>query len=415
MNIVRVAIDVPVPTLFDYRADDLLSDDIGQRVVVPFGKKHVVGVVTATAVMSSVAPERLKSVVRVLREIPPLSTNDLRLLKFAAAYYHHSLGATIMGALPGALRRTTSPRGSLTTNYKITPAGTTADGQTLPQRAKVQRRLLASFKDARVLDTAAIKSTGPAAAAALKGLITRGWVRAEQSAASPEQPLPEPAIAGGPQPTSEQAAAVTAITSVLGRFEAFVLFGVTGSGKTEVYLQSIAAALRARQQALLLVPEIGLTPQLEALVRTRFPATNVAVLHSGLNEGERLRQWCAAQVVKAGVVLGTRLAVFAPMPRLGLIIVDEEHDTSFKQMDTLRYSARDLAVVRAKQLDVPVVLGSATPALETYHNAITGRYRLLQLTHRVGAVMPYIDCINTRGERLDEGLSLPLLEGIVQR
>jgi primosomal protein N' (replication factor Y) len=194
-----------------------------------------------------------------------------------------------------------------------------------------------------------------------------------------------------------------------------VLYGITGSGKTEVYLRAIAAAMRARRQALLLVPEIVLTPQLETLVRQRFPQTRVAILHSRLSEGARARNWRVAQNGEAGVILGTRLAVFAPIPNLGLIVVDEEHDSSFKQMEGLRYSARDLAVVRAKQERIPVVLGSATPALETYHNALTGRYRLLRLTHRIGAAMPRIQCVDTRGTDVADGLSPALLAAVAER
>ena len=198
-------------------------------------------------------------------------------------------------------------------------------------------------------------------------------------------------------------------------FQPFLLLGVTGSGKTEIYLRAVDAVLRAGRQALLLVPEIALTPQLEAMIRERFPATTLVSLHSALNETERLQHWLAAQAGRARIVLGTRLAVFAPLPELGIIIVDEEQDASFKQMEGLRYSARDLAVVRAQQRSVPVVLGSATPALETYYNAANGRYQLLTLAQRINAAPPRIACISTRGEKLEDGLSQPLLAAIAAR
>lgn len=203
--------------------------------------------------------------------------------------------------------------------------------------------------------------------------------------------------------------------SDLSRFRAHLLLGVTGSGKTEVYLRVMARVLALGRQALLLVPEISLTPQLEATVRDRFPTLKVVSLHSGLAEGERLQHWLDAQSGAARIVLGTRLAVFAPMPELGLVIVDEEHDASFKQNEGFRYSARDLAVARARQRNVPVVLGSATPALETWHNAVSGRYALARLPERINNTPPHIRCINTRHARLQDGLAAPLLAAIGRR
>ena len=415
MKIVHVAIDVPVPTLFDYQAEEPAHPEIGQRVIVPFGKKHVVGVVVAVTGESGVAPHRLKRVLRVLHEEHPLSASDLRLLRFAADYYHHPFGATIIGALPGTLRRVRPPR-SAPAAYVLTCAGATVDPETaVPPHATLLRRLLACFKESKVLTPEALRALGPGAGDGVKRLLARGWVRSARS--DNQTPRDESAVAvgPGPEPTAEQALAADAIAAALGRFEAFVLHGITGSGKTEVYLHAMAAAMRAGRQSLLLVPEIVLTPQLEALLRERFPRTQIALLHSRLSEGARARNWHAAQSGDAAVILGTRLAVFAPAPNLGLIVVDEEHDASFKQMEGLRYSARDLAVVRAKQARVPVVLGSATPALETYHNAVTGRYRLLQLTSRIGAGMPRIECVDTRGNGLVDGLAPAVLSAIAER
>ena len=212
--------------------------------------------------------------------------------------------------------------------------------------------------------------------------------------------------------TNEQRAAVDSLRSADAGFTPWLLLGVTGSGKTEVYLQWVADTLACGKQTLLLVPEINLTPQLEALVRARFPETVLVSLHSGLNESERLHNWLAAQSGAAGIVLGTRLAVFTPLPRLGLIIVDEEQDASFKQTDGLRYSARDLALWRAKQRAIPIVLGSATPALETFHKALNGSYRTLALTQRVNAMPPAIECVDTRREPLLDGMSQALLNAL---
>lgn len=415
MKIVRVALDVPVATLFDYRASDARADDIGLRVLVPFGKKTAVGVIIEVAAASSVPPNRLKSVLRVLRGTPALSSDDLRLLMFAAGYYHYALGAAVMSALPTRLRRVGAPWQSTTEQYVLTAAGELVAADELPVRALVKHRLLALFKEQRSLDYAKIRAVARTAPAALKQLIASGWVALQEVAAQPTPVIAKHAATSGPQLTTEQSEAVRAIQAHLDGFKPFLLLGVTGSGKTEVYLHAIDATLLAGRQALLLVPEIALTPQLQAMVRSRFPATSLTTLHSGLNESERLEHWLAAQTGRARIVLGTRLAVFVPLPRLGLIVVDEEHDASFKQMDSLRYSARDLAVVRAQQRNIPIVLGSATPALETYYNAANGRYQLLTLSRRINAAPPRIECVNTRGEQLNEGLSQRLLESIAAR
>ncbi|OGA40877.1 MAG: primosomal protein N' [Betaproteobacteria bacterium RIFCSPLOWO2_12_FULL_62_13] len=415
MKIVRVALDVPVAKLFDYHADDARGDDVGCRVLVPFGKKILVGMIVEIAASSDVPSPRMKCVLRVLRDAPRLGNDDLRLLRFAAAYYHHPLGLAVMGALPARLRRVRAPRPRAITTFVLTPAGEAIAADVLPARAIVQRRLLTLFKERRVLDLAAIKAVGRSAPPALTQLASRGWVAPHETSEHPALVAAGPVSTGGPRLTVEQSEAVQAIQAHLDEFSAFLLLGVTGSGKTEVYLHAIDATLRARRQVLLLVPEIALTPQLEAMVRNRFPDISLTALHSGLNENERLEHWRAAQTGRARIVLGTRLAVFAPLPGLGLIIVDEEHDGSFKQTEGLRYSARDLAVVRAQQCKIPVVLGSATPALETYYNALNERYQLLTLSRRINAPLPRIEYIPTRGARLADGLSPRLLDAIAAR
>ena len=415
MKIARVAIDVPVNTLFDYRGGDARVDDIGRLTLVPFGRKTTVGVIIDVVEQSGVPSRRLKNIFRVLRDAPALSGDDLDLLKFAAAYYHHAIGASIMNTLPALLRRIDAPRQGAAPNFALTAAGEAAAVDALPPRARVQRSVLALIKERRSLDRETIRGIAPSAMSALKQLTANGWI----------SPIPTPAHSAhgplehvtGPIPvlTSEQSTAVQVIQSQLARFTPYVLHGVTGSGKTEVYLGVIDSVLRSRRQILLLVPEIALTPQLEATIRNRFPTVPLVTLHSGLNERERLDRWLAARAGDARIVLGTRLAVFASMPELGLIIVDEEHDASLKQSEGLRYSARDLAVVRAQQREIPIVLGSATPALETYHNAVSGRYRLLTLSRRINARAPHIECVNTRGERIADGLSRRLLEALAAR
>ena len=341
MNFVRVALDLPVRALFDYRAPTAGSDDVGQRVLVPLGKKIVVGVIIELARSTSLSPQRVRSVLEILRDVPPLPPDILSLLKFCSTYYHHPLGETVLNALPTRLRRRQ--------RIKISPALPDAPPAKAPYR---------------------------------------------------------PAL------SAEQQVAVDSIRSNSGRFSPWLLLGITGSGKTEVYLELIAATLADGRQALVLVPEINLTPQLEARVRARFPATPLVTLHSALGESERLQNWLAAQSGHAGIVLGTRLAIFAPMPRLGLIVVDEEHDASFKQSAGLRYSARDVAMLRAKQRAIPIILGSATPALETFQLALRGRYHLASLAQRVNATLPVIECVDTRLESLIDGLSQRLLAAV---
>ena len=352
MKVIRVALDVPVAKLFDYLAADATAADVGQRVLVPFGRKQAVGIILELAQSSEVPRERLKSAVRILRELPPLAAEDLRLMQFAADYYRHPLGAVVMSALPARLRRAVEPA----------------------RRPRARR----GEED----------GTGRSSA---------------------DSALSAPAL------TSEQAHAVAEISRGMGAFQPFLLLGVTSSGKTEVYLHAIAAALKAGKQSLVLVPEIALTPQLESLVARRFPDTRRVSLHSGLTETERFEHWRAAGSGDARIVLGTRLAVFTPMPALGLIVIDEEQDASFKQGEGFRYSARDLAVVRARQQGIPVVLGSATPAVETYANAVAGRYALLTLSDRIGAPAPRIACIDTRSERLADGLSARLVHALRER
>jgi primosomal protein N' (replication factor Y) len=252
---------------------------------------------------------------------------------------------------------------------------------------------------------------GEVMAMALPPLLRRGRLPRRRGAESDAKPAQLPA----PQANAEQAAAIEAINACRG-FAVFLLDGVTGSGKTEVYLQAIASTLARGAQALMLVPEIALTPQLEARVRGRFAQARVVAAHSGLTDAARARAFIDAVEGRADIVLGTRLAVFMPLPRLGLIVADEEHDASFKQQEGLRYSARDVAVFRAKQTGVPIVLGSATPSLETWQHARTGRYRHLLLSGRAtSASLPAVRCVDTRREKLQEGMSQALLDAIAAR
>ena len=421
MKIVRVGFDVPLATLFDYRCDDATVDDIGVRVLAPFGKRNAVGVILALADSSPVANSRLKPISKMLREAPGFSADDIQLIRFAADYYHHPLGAVVMSALPAGLRRVRRHPAAALMHYRLTGAGAAIVIDSLSKRAPTQRRLLALFQAQKALDLSAIRACAPTAISVLKQCVTLGYVcRCEgllSTASSAAEATPAEVAASPllPALTPDQQLAVAALCADLSAFKTHLLLGVTGSGKTEIYLRTIDAVLKNGRQALLLVPEISLTPQLEATVRGRFPHLEVVSLHSGLNETERLKHWIAAQSGAARIVLGTRLAVFAPLPQLGLIVVDEEQDASFKQSDGFRYSARDLAVVRARQRGVPIVLGSATPSLETWHNATTARYALTCLPNRINNTPPRIHCVATRDVQLQDGLAPALIAAVRQR
>lgn len=410
-RLIRVALDVPVDRLFDYRCGDEAAV-VGARVLVPFGRQRLIGIVVATPDQSEVPENKLRRVAAILDREPLLQRNDLKLLEFAADYYVHPLGAVVMATLPAAMRRVNA-RARSPEAWMLTAAGKAITDDALSPRARAQYALLKLLREQPVLPHSAITAAGPATGKALKAFIANGWVIAGDAptAAAAVTPLP----AGAPQLTADQASAVDAITAALGKYQTLLLLGITGSGKTEVYLHAMATALARKLQVLLLVPEIALTPQLESLVMARFPDVLVSTLHSGLADGERAERWQAARSGRARIVLGTRLSVFTPLPDLGLIIVDEEHDSSFKQGEGFRYSARDLAVVRARQTGVPVVLGSATPALETYRNAIDERYHLLPLKNRIQAGLPAIRYIDLRQQKTDDGLSPALVSAIAER
>ncbi len=359
--IVKVVLDTPLDFCFDYlwppeaalEANEVQPPVIGQLVLLPFARRVVAGIIVGVANESDVPLDKLKRVLAVRSQLPPLPAQWLALCQFAAEYYQRPLGEVALPALPKNLRLPT----------------TVALDKAVKKIAK-----LATKQDA--------------------------------------SEAPMPAL------NDEQQSAVTAIASNTG-FAAFLLFGVTGSGKTEVYLQAAARVLAQDEhsQILILVPEINLTPQLEGNIRSRFPGLMLATLHSSLAEGERMLHWLAAHTGQARIILGTRLAILASMPQLKLLIIDEEHDPSYKQQDGLRYSARDLAVWRAHQLGVGVVLGSATPSLESWQHAQSGRYRQLTLRQRAvqQASLPTVRMIDLEKDKPKEGLASALIAAVKQR
>jgi len=405
-GVVRVAVPVPLRRLFDYlppAAGPLPPP--GTRVRVPFRGHRRIGVVVATSTTPEVDPARLRRVDEVLDGEPLWPPALWQLIRWAAAYYHHPEGEVFAAALPGPLakggRLPEPPR-----LWRLTAEGEGADPGTL-KGAPRQRDLLQALIDGPQSE-AELRTIAPNLRDPLNRLHERGWVAPESGArvADPEV-APEP----GPELNPAQAEAVAAIRAAEG-FYPFLVEGVTGSGKTEVYLQAIAPVLQRGDQALVLVPEIALTPQLLTRFRHRLGA-RLAVLHSGLAEGERLAGWEAARSGEAQVVIGTRSAVFTPLRRPGLIVVDEEHDPSFKQQEGFRYHGRDLALVRGDREQVPVVLGSATPSLESLYNVNRGRFRRLHLPERAGgASLPEVGLIDMRGVEAEGGLAPSLLREI---
>jgi len=352
MKIVRVALDVPLATLFDYSLPDGLEADIGDRVFVPFGARQRIGLVIERA-DSSAYQDRIKPISGVRDDAPRLGGEWLELIRFLAGYYQRPLGETAISALPPRLR-------SLKPLPRAVRRGQADACEPAPGSAR--------FEAGHVL-------------------------------------------------SEEQQQAFERLRAALGSYRPFLLHGVTGSGKTEIYLHLVAEALASGRQALVLVPEIGLTPQLEARFRQAFPAATISVMHSALHDTARTAAWLAGARGEAQIVLGTRLAVLTPLPRLALVVVDEEHDTSFKQQEGLRYSGRDAAVVRAKLAGCPVVLGTATPALETWFNCGAGRYERIALDSRAapGARLPEVRILDLRTEPAEHGIAADLAAAIGER
>ncbi len=411
MAIVRVALDVPLSTLFDYSLDSNIKIIPGTRVLVSFGRKKMAGIVMECGMDSVLSAERIKPVLQVLGDVPPLSDELLVLLRFCSDYYHYPLGVTVLSALPVRLRASRLVTLKETMQYSLSVSGRALDLSLLSKRKVVQHRILAALK-LDSLSAAQVRALSPSAASALKALLHAGWV---ETCAVPAAPSAF-TFNNTHTLTLEQQQAVDAITKA-SCFGCFLLHGITGSGKTEIYVHLMNRILQQGGQVLLLVPEINLTPQLENYFRSRLPDVELVSLHSGLSDGERMQNWLRAQSGRARIILGTRLAVFTPMPQLALLIVDEEHDASFKQQDGLRYSARDVAIFRASQRGVPIVLGSATPSLESYYNAQSGRYQMLRLTQRAAARarLPTVSCINTSNIVMQHGLSEPLLKALAER
>ncbi len=411
---IQVALPVPLPRLFSYRPiEGLPLPRPGTRVRVPFGAQSQVGVVVSHGPEPELDPSKIKAIQAVLDEDTLFSPALWKLAQTASRYYFTPLGLVLPQMIPVRLRKGEPAEPAPVTRWQLTQAGREAALESL-KRAPQQQRVIAYLQADKRLEEgqiAELEFSRPA----LKALMEKGLLETVTEQPAPPAPW-DPQWQGGETPpvlNAEQAVAVSAINQQEG-FGCFLLDGVTGSGKTEVYLSVMERVLRQGRSVLVLVPEIGLTPQTIARFRRRFPLP-MEVLHSAVNDTERLASWQRARAGGAAIVLGTRSALFTPLPELGLIVIDEEHDASFKQQEGFRYHGRDLAVMRAQLENVPIILGSATPALETLNNVQQGRYRHLTLTRRAGAGQPVRQILqDIRHLPLDSGLSPPLIQRIRQ-
>ena len=402
----RIAVNVPLSDgLLTYSHSEPLQQ--GTRVLVPFRNKTVVGIVWETDIAPDMDAARILSVQTAFVEEKPLPQSWRDLLAFTSRYYHYPTGQAVFAALPQGLKETRAvemPQPPFF--YALNEAGR---AQT-PPPARFNKK--AALWDALLsggMTMAALKQVNAQAAKLIEDWAEQGWIETTE-AAKPVLRSSEFQLNANQQKASDE------IQTTFGSFQPFLLYGITGSGKTEVYFDAMAKVLAQGRQVLFLLPEINLTPQLLKRVENRFADVPTAVLHSQMAAGKRTQDYLRAMLGQAKLVIGTRLAVFTPLPDVGLIVVDEEHDGSFKQDNELRYHARDLAVWRAKQSGCPVVLGSATPSLESWHKAQSGAYRLLQLTERAhtAAQLPQVDILNVGRLKLDNGFSPQALQLLKQ-
>jgi primosomal protein N' (replication factor Y) len=413
-SIARIAIPVPLNRLFDYRIPAGIAPETlqpGIRIRVPFGRTHKIGLLLEVAKNSTIAESRLKDIDAVLDQQPVLNSQQLALMHWASRYYHHPIGEVFLTALPVALRKGKAVKQKLEYGYCLTESGRQTDASGLT-RAKQQQALLRWFQQhSQILTQTEISTWHKNWRSIVKGLIDKGLVEKTQaSAESMPTLLRQPPLSAN----AAQQQAIETITASLHRFQAYLLEGVTGSGKTEVYLQIIEPVLKNHRQVLILLPEITLTPQLEQRFRQRFQVPIVSS-HSRMTDQARLNAWLKMQSGEAAIMLGTRSALFTPLKNPGMIILDEEHDSSFKQQEGFRFSARDVALVQARNLDIPIVLGSATPSLESLYNVQKKRLHKLALPARAGvASKPTFQLLDVRNKKMHDGLSEHLLAQIRQ-
>ncbi|MEH6910514.1 MAG: primosomal protein N' [Oceanicoccus sp.] len=414
MPILRLAMPTPLRRSFDYLPpEDMSADQVarltpGSRIMAPFGRRQLVGILLSVENHSDIPAAQLKAVVEVLDLQATLTPRLLELCLWAASYYQHPVGDALANAIPALLRKggglidIREKRWRLTTEGKGLPTGALT-------RAKKQAAALLQLQNNASQGPSDFEPLG-INTTVLKTLAKKGLIETFTIETTPID-LSRVASVGALTLNHEQQQALDSI-AIDQQYQCSLLDGVTGSGKTEVYLQLIEKCLQAGRQTLVLIPEIGLTPQTLSRFQQRFNCP-IAILHSGLTDRERLLAWQQAKIGEAGIIIGTRSAIFTPTLQLGLIIIDEEHDSSYKQQDGFRYSARDIAIKRAALEHCPILLGSATPSLETLNNAIQGRYQHLQLvTRATGAQQPTFQIVDVRHAPMEDGLSPSLIESI---
>lgn len=409
LKILKIALDVPLNRLFDY-VDNGFAARVGSRAVVSFAGRNLVGIVIEIAETSDMPFEKLKPVIHVFDDVV-FEAADFKLLKFCADYYHYPLGQTLISALPLRLRQI---KPAVSRKSFVYALNSNANLSEIPSKQIVLHKIAHALQANIHEGSGALAEISPGWRKAILQLKEKGWINETEVIAV------KPSLRSSnvqPDLNTEQTRAIEAILGEAG-FKPWLLHGVTGSGKTEVYIQLLQKILAQQNaQALILVPEINLTPQLEARFRSRLSQYPLVTLHSNLSESERMQNWLAASTGAAKIVIGTRLSVFTPMSNLKMMIIDEEHDGSYKQQDGMRYHARDVAMLRAKQLNIPIVLGSATPSLETWSNAKKQQYGLLSLRQRAveNARLPKIHTIDTAKSPTENGLSPILINAMRER
>ncbi len=410
---IQIAVPVPLRQVFDYLGPGPVAP--GSRVLVPFGMKSSRSVVGVVLSSRPGADEniRLKAIERILDDVPVFTDSMTGLLLWAANYYHHPVGEVFQTAIPVKLRSAVGIENPLREiRYRRTTHLSMPEIGKLLERAPKQRQLFRQFSDSSEYSLAQLTDAMATATSAgihrtLKSLLEKGMIERHERRDRPDE---YPVTGFQERLTDEQRTAVDSVIESFGQYRSFVLHGITGSGKTEVYLQLAQQCSKSGHQVMVLIPEIALTPQLLERFRSRLGG-GVTVIHSGLSAQQRYTSWWRAREGTATVIIGTRSAVFTPMKQPGLIIIDEEHDHSYKQQDGFRYHARDLAIKRASMENIPILLGSATPSMESIHNVEKGKHRLLKLSQRTGrARLPGIEWIDLQKHRQNGGLTPQLLE-----
>jgi len=409
-DLVEVLVPIPLMEKFSYLPPKNNTSSLkqGSRVLIPFGRRTLVGVIWGFIKKDPLDKRKYKYIKDVLDESPLLDANSISLAEWSSRYYHYPLGEIITYFFPPSIRKGKDAKFRESKYLELTSKGSFLQATDL-SRAPSQQKLIELLKEKREISLKSAQAFG-ISAAVINGLIEKGFIARFSRELSPYKKFENNTLLSSKELNPEQSEAVNAINGAQNKNITFLLDGITGSGKTEVYLQAIQEVIRQGRQALILIPEIGLAPQAEERFREYF-GDRVMSFHSAKNDREKVDAWLGASRGLVDIIIGTRSSVFLPMKNLGIIVVDEEHDLSFKQMDKFRYSARDMALYRAKLEKVPVVLASATPSLETLKNAEEDKYKVLKLSKRAtGASLPSFQAVDLRGKELFEGLSKELLE-----